>query len=312
MTNQADATAERGSISLDAPGREPEYPVLYDVADRSSLEGQRLYKLLAGAELGLVILGATIAAVVSIFGQPERLAVVASAASFIGALLVRLTQRNRADDHAWFDGRAVAETIKTQVWKYRSRISPFDDDATADRIFGAELTATLHARPNFRPTLPRSTDHGKQITTPMRTARAAPLAERLRRYREGRLMEQAGWYGRKATSHRSLARRWSALTIGVEALAVAVAVATLAYDFDGVVGFFGLCSTAAAALTAWTQIGRHAEVARAYELAYQELLVMVSISETVQTEKELQALVLDGENAISREHTMWIAKRTEP
>jgi hypothetical protein len=93
---------------------------------------------------------------------------------------------------------------------------------------------------------------------------------------------------------------------------VAVAVATLAFDFDGIVGFFGLCSTAAAALAAWAQIGRHAEVARAYELAYQELLMMVSISESVQTEQELEALVLDGERAISREHTMWIARRTEP
>jgi hypothetical protein len=58
-------------------------------------------------------------------------------------------------------------------------------------------------------------------------------------------------------------------------------------------------------------VGRHAELGRAYGLAYQELLTFLSLTGEVHSESELHDLVDSGETAISREHTMWVARRTE-
>ena len=53
-------------------------------------------------------------------------------------------------------------------------------------------------------------------------------------------------------------------------------------------------------------------MSRAYGLAHQELLAIASLCETITSEDELAAIVVDGEGAISREHTMWVAKQTAP
>jgi SMODS and SLOG-associating 2TM effector domain 1 len=68
----------------------------------------------------------------------------------------------------------------------------------------------------------------------------------------------------------------------------------------------------AAAFTAWTQLGRNDELSQSYALANQELLSIKALPGTVDTEQELVKVVRDGEGAISREHTMWIAKRGKP
>ena len=74
----------------------------------------------------------------------------------------------------------------------------------------------------------------------------------------------------------------------------------------------GLFASVATAATAWTQLGRHDELSKSYALAYQELLMIRTLGEKVSTEEGLDRLVTDGENAISREHTMWMAKRATP
>jgi hypothetical protein len=68
----------------------------------------------------------------------------------------------------------------------------------------------------------------------------------------------------------------------------------------------------AAAFTAWTQLERNDELRQSYALANQELLSIKALAGTVDTEEGLAKLVSNGEGAISREHTMWIAKRGKP
>lgn len=68
----------------------------------------------------------------------------------------------------------------------------------------------------------------------------------------------------------------------------------------------------AAAFTAWTQLGRNDELRLSYAIANQELLSIKALAAVVDSEQELAKLVRDGEGAISREHTMWIAKRGKP
>jgi len=231
--------------------------------------------------------------------------------AFAGALLARSVIRRRGDDDRWFDGRAVAETVKTQTWQYVMRVPPYDDDATADRQFANDVRTTLHERPAVGEFEAVTTGHG-QITAQMRQLRTLPLDARIELYVRGRLGDQVGWYGQKAAHHRRAADRWSIAALVTESLALISALVAIFSDTIAQLGFVGVLASAAAAFTAWNELGRNGEVARAYGLANQELLAIESLCQAAQTEADLIALVSDGESAISREHTMWVAKRANP
>lgn len=288
-----------------------DYPPLFRVADIQSEAGRRTFRTLSGVELGLLVVGSAVGVVAALLSASWPTSAIVASVSFIGALVTRVTLRLRQDDQAWFDGRAVAESVKTQSWRYMMRAEPFSDDAVADRTFTSELRDILHARPSVRASLsPDDVLHG-QITKRMRHERSRPFHERLNCYVHGRLVDQAQWYSGRESNHRSAAQRWSGGAGAAELAAVVVAVLSMIYQPLAEFGILGLLGTISASFTAWSMVGRHAEVSRAYGLATQELLAFISLAPDVSSEEQLQDLVNGGEAAISREHTMWIARRTE-
>ena len=75
------------------------------------------------------------------------------------------------------------------------------------------------------------------------------------------------------------------------------------------VDLFGVAAAAVAAGAAWTQTRQHSAVATAYALASQELAAMGSLASRITSEAQLSQFVNDTETAISREHTLWRARR---
>ena len=60
---------------------------------------------------------------------------------------------------------------------------------------------------------------------------------------------------------------------------------------------------------AWMQIKNYQELTHSYALTAHELSVIKSKIGQVDSEKSLDNFVDDSETAISREHTMWLARR---
>jgi hypothetical protein len=65
----------------------------------------------------------------------------------------------------------------------------------------------------------------------------------------------------------------------------------------------------ASSIIGWMQIKRYDELASAYGLTANEIGIIKSRYASVSTELELAAFVSDAENAFSREHTQWAARR---
>jgi hypothetical protein len=303
---------DAGGDHPDEPMAYGDYPAVFQSADAQSLAGQRAYIRFAGLELSLVILGSALGVVAALLSATWQAAAVIATISFIGALITRVTIRLRGDDHAWFDGRAVAESVKTQTWRFMMRAAPFANDDDASSAFTSELTDILHARPGVLSEFAPGASAGGQITPRMRTQRTRSLADRLRFYGQHRLAEQADWYRGTGLRHRKIAQRWSACALLAEAAAIVVAVLMIVFKPLADIGLLGLFAAFAAAFSAWAQLGRHAELSKAYGLAYQELLTFLSLVDEVTTEPQLEQLVDAGEGAISREHTMWVARRADP
>ncbi len=287
-----------------------DFPALFQAANQVAIDGQRRYKRLASLELILLVSGAVAGTTLAVVGGRGRVGATIGGLVFLGALAIRLLTRKRADDAAWFDGRAVAETVKTDTWRYIAGTPPFDGP-DADRKFGERLGATLRARPGIVLTRGHMTESAQQITPTMRRLRELPRGERHRLYLRERLDDQVKWYGRSAERHARASRRWATAALSAEVAAIMSAVLIFFSTDVADLGLLGLFGSIAAAFAAWNQLGRHGELAKAYALAYQELLTIRSIHDVVDTDEDLARMVDDGEGAVSREHTMWMAKRTE-
>jgi hypothetical protein len=284
------------------------YPALFQVADASSVAGQRTYRRLMQAELAFVLGGAGFGAAATVL--PDWRSVLASLASacLIASIAMKLFNRQSGNDQRWFDGRAVAETVKTQAWRYMMRVSPYETDTTADGTFATDVLSAIRARPELQQPLELLPDTASQISAVMRGVRSRSLEDRRDLYVRERLYEQANWYRRRAVSNRRQGRRWFWISLTGQTVAAGIVLATVFEPHLWVANLVGLFAAVATAATAWSQLGRHDELSKAYGLAYQELITIETVADRVASERDLDHLVTTGEQAISREHTMWMAK----
>jgi hypothetical protein len=126
-------------------------------------------------------------------------------------------------------------------------------------------------------------------------------------YLEGRILDQQGWYSRKAKWNKARASRWLIVSFVFEITGV-VGGALRAFgvlDLD----LLGLLAAAAATVAAWVQSKQYDTLATAYGVTALELASVASEAEAVATEETWGHFVGGAEEAISREHTLWRASR---
>ena len=70
-----------------------------------------------------------------------------------------------------------------------------------------------------------------------------------------------------------------------------------------------LLGSCAAALLAWIQAKRFGELSTSYNLAAHEIALIRERAADIREEREFSIFVGDAENAFSREHTHWAARR---
>jgi hypothetical protein len=313
-TTGADADTEQVATAADGGGPPPvaqdlDYPALFVAADAASIAGRKGHTRMVVTDLALLAAAALVGVVVERVLALDAVWQYAAAAVLLAlALLAKLATRMRALDVQWFDGRAVAETVKSATWRYVMRAPPYDgDDAAADDMLEAALRDVLAARPGLAPHLYHMPPEAEQITSSMRQARSLLVAERKQRYLSARVGDQAKWYSAKAAANAQAAARWFWVGLAAEGAALIIAIMLVARStWPDLVA--GLAAVAAVA-TAWTQFSRHDELSKSYALAAQELAFLRSEVARAETEETLRQTVADSEAAISREHTMWVARQ---
>jgi conflict system pore-forming effector with SLATT domain len=295
-------------MASDAPRlRDEDLPALFKAADAASRDGQRWF---VEAVRGSLVLSVAAA----FFGIPTLAedaawpSVAAAAAFGLGALLSLYLYWGRPE-RRWYDGRAAAESLKTLAWQFAvgggeyakgadARAEPGIEEAFVRRL--ADVLTELR-NVDVRPAA------GEQITAGMRAVRGASLAGRRRVYRDDRIGDQQAWYTGRATLNRSRARRWLAAAIGVQLVGTAVAALHAAGVIE--VDLLGLIAAAAAAAAAWLQVKDHGMLAEAYAVAAQELALIRAQIDRVEDEEAWRGFVERAEQAISREHVLWRARR---
>lgn len=283
-------------------------PQLFQAADRASQDAQRSYLrgtrnrlwLLVGAAATGVATWRIGSGNVDVFG-------LVGVVAFILTILVELNLWRTRPDKAWYDGRAVAESAKTLAWKYAVCGGPFPaamPDADATR----ELVRTLEGVRNQFGELELEALNAPTVSAWMSQQRSSCLEDRRQTYLDARVREQRSWYSRKANYNKKQSTRWRRSLFLLEVLGAVSSLVAALIEIPLLLA--PAVAAAIGAVVAWVETKQHDALTRAYSAAVTDLSNAEAKLRLADSENTWAAEVDDAEEAISREHVVWLATRS--
>jgi hypothetical protein len=284
--------------------QEQDFPALYRSADDLSLKSQKDFFCV----LRIHLVALVFAAILSIVSIPHWSVAAFQLLALLGALGCSIYMFAIRPDRFWYEARAVAESIKTITWRYVCRAEPFhDDDSSAHNYFRQTLEQIVGQNREVCELLTQHLD-GQQFTPVMEQMRGRQLDERRETYADCRIKDQLIWYAKKAVFNRRMKKCFFWALIGVNAIAVMCAVLRMVYvnhQYWPTDVFVAM----AASFLSWMQAKRFSELAASYALAAHEISLIKEQSLSPDSPKEFSLFVNNAENAFSREHTLWVARK---
>lgn len=292
---------------------EDDLPSLFVAANEASTAGQQRYLRLIVADLSLLISGAALSTF-AVSGASGRALMAITGAVLLGISLVltgimRITQYEKI----WYGSRAIAESVKTLTWRYMTGAEPYTlnlPPQAVDDKFTSDLSTILSEHKGLSGALGGDVGVKPYITERMLETRSQDTECRKTIYLSERVNDQRKWYNRNARLNERLEQRWFFGVMASQALALLSAILLVRWP-ELPINLTGVFSALASAVLAWLQVKQHQTLAQSYGLAAHELGLISEKARYVKTDDELSAFISDAENAISREHTLWIARRTE-
>jgi hypothetical protein len=291
--------------------KKQDYPNYYIAGDAASTESQNNYIRLVGIDLLLMIASAALS-VYNYQSEESKSAVyIISGILLFFALLLSIILKVKKFEDSWYSGRALAESCKTLTWRYIMRSEDFEDGIS-------EIEAKKRFQDKIRKIKDQFTDLNKVIntknlnlpiiTSEMERVRNLALNERKDFYLDSRIQNQIKWYSSKAENNIFWGNFWFYVIISLQFLALISIVYLIKCPMSNF-NLVGLFSTISASGFSWLQVKRYQENKEAYTMANSELNLIKAEAERITNEDEFSKYVLDSENAMSREHTMWLAQK---
>lgn len=281
-------------------------PELYDAANNASLKAQRNHLLLIKGYLILLMIGSLL----TVYEANIDNAPIYTIVVFLGTLFLTILQAYKRYDKVWYNGRAVAESIKTRAWRYMMRSEPYEDVESIEEVktlFRAELREILRENRDLGEHLSPQRESGDTVTEKMKNIRSLDLNDRLNVYRSERIDDQRKWYAKKAGFNRRAGNVWFWVLVGVHVVIIMFLIFKLKHPH--IVLPADTLIVIASGIVTWTQVKKYHDLSTAYTLTAREIGIIRGDSESVTTEKQHSNFIKDAENAFSREHTQWFARK---
>lgn len=280
-------------------------PALYLAADAASNDAQRT--LLRSFKCNAALLIAAAAA--AVFTTSSALAIV-SVLLFVGSLAVYAHGQYREYRAIWYQSRALAESVKTATWRLVMSAEPFahEDEEENLRAFRTLLHELLTANQSIGKHLAGDWSSHDQITSAMLDVLHLPFDKKRHIYLAHRIDDQRDWYATKSKTNKRQSTFYFVLLCCSYAVALVLLLCRILHP-DVTHLPIDVFAVLASTLIGWTQIKRFDELASAYGLTAHEVGIIKSRYDSVHDEQSLGDFVSDAENAFSREHTQWAARR---
>lgn len=279
-------------------------PSLYRSADKLSLDAQNAFFRTLRWHLVFLVT----AAALSVLNIPHWLGALTQVIALVGALGTSLYLMIMRPERTWYGARAVAESVKTLTWRFVSRAEPFNDtDEEARTRFAAKLREVTSQNEEVAS---RLTIEGvaRNITPEMLEIRSLSLNERSTRYTVARIEDQLAWYSVKARRAERDAKRFFGAVVTLNILALLFAILRIRFP-ETPYWPTDVFVTLSASVLSWIQARRFSELSASYNLAAHEIALIRDGATAPSNEDSFSRFVSDTENAFSREHTQWVARK---
>ena len=287
------------------------YPNYFIAGDKTSKEAQNIYIKLVKATLILMCLGA----IISIYNFQNNnskfyIYIFSGIFLFISFILSLFLMIKKYED-IWYRGRALAESIKTLSWRYMTKSEYFDSTISDKKAKERFISRIEEIKKEFQDIEKELSPNDLKlccITEKMKEIRSKSLDERKKFYLNKRIQDQIDWYASKSSVSK---KKYECLFLGVvitQFLSV-IYIVFLIIKPDFNFNFVGFLTTLSASFLSWLQVKKYQENKEAYITALSELNMIKTQFSEINTEEEFAKFVLDSENAMSREHTIWLAQK---
>ncbi|WP_180118376.1 DUF4231 domain-containing protein [Acinetobacter sp. YH12096] len=293
-----------------------DFPCYFIAGDNASLKAQKYYLRLFRLDLILMCI-ASIATIYS-FNEIELRKYIYYVVFFsiAGALITSLILKVKRYEDIWYRGRALAESCKTLTWRYVTCSEFFENTLTASEAKKRFISRIKEISNQFQDISKelKSKDVCKNIITDkMIENRLLPVEEREKIYLKERVEDQLRWYSTKSELNKKKYSKWFWIVIILQIITLICAF-LLIENPESNFNWVSVLTTFSASGLSWLQVKNYQENKEAYLTATSELNLILADYESLdksQTNREIEfsKFVLDAENAMSREHTMWLAQK---
>lgn len=279
-------------------------PAMYRTADARSAKSQRAFFRALQVHIFSLVITAGVAA----FGTQTRPIAVVQFVSLVLALGAALYLSIARPDRSWYAARALAESVKTSTWRFACRAEPFDGTLPEARSNFQRTLSKLFEQHRRILTAPDAHLGERQLTADVLALRDKPLETRIAAYSLDRIEDQLRWYRKKSVLNQRRARAFFVGLVAANAIAVLVAAARIAAPETPFWPTDMLVAVAAGVLS-WIEGKRYSELTASYTLAAHEIGLLREEASRSFNELTFSRFVGDAENAFSREHTQWVARK---
>lgn len=288
---------------------ENEFPCYYIDSDQASNTAQNIYKRITSAALLLMFLSTILVSIstdltsrIIYFDKTNAIIL------FISGGLSLFLVFNKPE-RGWYLGRAIAESIKTLSWRYMMHAEPFElTDPEDDLIIFTERISNINRQANQDGFIPKpNKKHSDVLTKKMTEVSSLDFKARKEFYRENRIEDQIKWYGTKSKQNGLRGKIGSYLMV-IFQFGAAIYVFTF-FDTVKIINLNNMLVFLATSIIGVMEMNKYKELHQSYAFTKQELNIIKTKLASITDEVEFKQFVIDSEQAISREHTMWLARR---
>jgi hypothetical protein len=188
-----------------------DYPSLYQAADKASLNNQSTYVRLMGLNLSFMVIGAMIAILKQLTPTIATGVYIISSIMLFSGIIISFILKFKKFDDVWYQGRALAESVKTLTWRFMTCSEGFEANISLEQASSNFVQSLEEITTKFKD-YTQHFDSKKlkdpNITDVMKQVRSSSLNERREYYATYRIEDQKEWYSSKAEYNRKKQNLW--------------------------------------------------------------------------------------------------------
>jgi hypothetical protein len=268
------------------------------VADRRHAQIDRWRSV----NLGLLTAGAVLGAVAAQPSWPRGLtAVAAGVAAFTLAAAGIVQQRylNATEVAHWTGARAASEGLKAEVFRYLTRVAPYDGE-DPDGALGGRVEA-------IQEKAGKAGARAVDLQQTQADDRELPAVHDLESYVENRAKHQVKWHQDRIRKHERAASRIRAAELAATVAAALLSAVAAALNTKGLSVWIGVATTIGAALAAHLSATQHDRIATSYAATADQLDLLIENLPANPDAATRAQFVTDVESRLAGQNESWLS-----